>query len=355
MTAPNLPDTGALVAPVVPMHRCRTCGMPAVRYMDGRRRTFYCGEHGPRLLENWSRLLTIPDGNLPIGRVLGQTSPLPVRVARLIDALVDGLRDVLTQDLPVANVPDTAAVRVLELEVERLKQQLAKVGHERDVAEEIANEALVLMDLPDATAETPVPDDPDALTEKDFPPAPSGPTPVAPSDPESFPDAPGPLPPRPRKPTPVPTRTRTGKGYTVVAPPPTPREQEDAEVVAELQQVAPTVWKPREWTSTELEMFSLETLVNQIDAGPKAPRLSVTRRALRDYKALATQTRREVLQAIEYLGWHPEALRETHLSGWGKDGLVSLRVNRGWRLICAKESVRSYEILRITRTDEQDR
>ncbi|MDB4881263.1 MAG: hypothetical protein JWL95_29, partial [Gemmatimonadetes bacterium] len=50
--------------PVVP-YTCRVCDAPAVRYLEGKKRTFYCDGHGPSHVDAWPRLRYLARATAP--------------------------------------------------------------------------------------------------------------------------------------------------------------------------------------------------------------------------------------------------------------------------------------------------
>jgi hypothetical protein len=312
MTSNPSPERGS---PVLPLFRCRTCGIPAVRYVGGKRRTFYCAQHGPMKLSDWTRLLPIPEQEYEsAGRVLSMAPPLPPRVARLIEGLADGLREVLAQDLPMAEVADESKVRTLEAENGVLRAEVSRLTHELEVATEIASEALELWPKKE---ETPV-------IQRD---AKLGPVPdLGPEKPIDL----TPPPPAPAKPT---------RGFTVTSPPPKPEET---------KAVAPPPVSLED--DAALDLFGLEVLIQRIPVTDRSPGLTVTRAALKDFDHLSAHNKQAVLDALALLGPHPETLREDRI--FGHTHLVGLRATRRLRVICEKRHG-SYAIQRIV--DRSDR
>lgn len=330
-----------------PPFTCRKCHRTAVRYIGGKRRSFYCGEHGPSKLSDWTRLIPIPiEEYESAGRVMVLAPPLPPRIARLIEGLADSLRDVLYQDFPAASVPDMAAVQQLEAENARLKQEVEHLTADLAAANEIATEAMSLWPSPDAAlaeADLHQPVE-DRHTERDFPPPDTEPRPRAPGEPPTFP-APEEAPEAPVKPPgkapsrPVQPRS-PGKGYKVTAPAPAAESAPAAEQ-------APAGRAIPNWTDADLNLFGLDVLTQHIALDPKAPGLTATRRALKDFKDLTTMGKRAVLDALNMLASdHPEMVREEHIFGMVEQ-LVALRASGKLRIICLKEG-RNYHIHTIT-------
>jgi hypothetical protein len=353
----NTPPAGG--TPVVPLFHCR-CGRAAVRYLGGKRRTFYCEEHGPTKLSDWTRLIPIPVEEYErAGRIVSLMPPLPARVAKLVDAFADGLREVLMQDFPAATMADGAAVEPLEREIVRLRAEVARLTVERDAAEEIANEAIELMPAsPPRPSGSSLPVSPAvveedaeralALTERDLPqPGPES-TPRAPSD---APSIPGPIMPETGAPVPlrrVP-RPPKHKGFTVTRPAAPAPEPERVDVAQDTEQEPLPSRLPPGWvsfTATEVELYSLETLVQRIHAGPGAPGLSITRRGIKDFKSLSSVHRIAVLDALQYLSLAPQSLRMETLDNIDPP-MLAIRANRQWRVMCTRPRPQHYAIERI--------
>jgi hypothetical protein len=310
MTSNPSPERGS---PVLPLFRCRTCGIPAVRYVGGKRRTFYCAQHGPMKLSDWTRLLPIPEQEYEsAGRVLSMAPPLPPRVARLIEGLADGLREVLAQDLPMAEVADESKVRTLEAENGVLRAEVSRLTHELEVATEIASEALELWPKKE---ETPV-------IQRD---AKLGPVPDL----------------GPEKP--IDLATRSGEAHARVH-----RHQPAAEAGGDESGGAATRVSLED--DAALDLFGLEVLIQRIPVTDRSPGLTVTRAALKDFDHLSAHNKQAVLDALALLGPHPETLREDRI--FGHTHLVGLRATRRLRVICEKRHG-SYAIQRIV--DRSDR
>jgi hypothetical protein len=318
------------------------CKRGAVRYLGGKRRTFYCDQHGPNRLSDWTRLIPIPVLEYEqAGRVVSIAPPLPPRVARLVDGLVEGLREVIAQDFPATITEDMTRVKAMEETNARLTAEVARLTRELAVAEETANEAMALWPksppmAPPAAVKAPP--SPEQRTERDFPPPDRKPRPRGPQDVESFPD--------PAKPEPVPPKP--GKGYTITAPPePTPPEPTPVEKVNHsLRTITEVV------DGMDVDLFGLEVLAKQLPAGPGAPGLGITMRALKAFNRLSSHNKRNVLYALAYLGSeHPELLREERIpravSNIIGGHIVALRADRRLRIICDKEPG-YYHIVDIT-------
>lgn len=126
-------------AAVVPLFLCRNCKRPAVRYLPGRRRSFYCDEHGPSKLTDWDRLKPIPVEDYEVApRTMAVLPPMPAKLAKLLDAFAYGLREIL------ADLTDARESEQARAEIDRLRAEVARVTRERDDAEAIAEEAMSL-------------------------------------------------------------------------------------------------------------------------------------------------------------------------------------------------------------------
>jgi hypothetical protein len=359
--------------PVAFLFGCRRCGRPAVRYLGGKRRSFYCDEHGPSKVTDWTRLIPIPREEYEgAGRALSVAPPLPARFAKLLDAFADGLRELLA-DLPAAQVPDMEAVMALEHEVGQLRAQVADLTRERQEYADLANEVLELIPGgppsrsgagglsqppggeigPPGASQGPILAPSQGPTERDFPPPPEGPTPHAPSD---APSLPGPIMPE-QEPAPqkaVPAK-KPSRGYVVQpkAPEPPPAaEVPEAEEVARTDDPLPTRLPEGcvAFTTTDVEMFSLWTLAARLpDTVPgtgKVYAVGIAARAVSDYKRLSAQNKIAFLYALQFLNLAPQNLREFTLHG-EHEGLSAMRLNRQWRMIVSRPAGHTIKVERI--------
>jgi hypothetical protein len=245
-------------------------------------------------------------------------------------------------DLPATTIPDDEIVRNLQAQVRDLTSDLDRATKDRDEYREIASEAVEL--IPHSVP-------PEARVERELPPPPEGPTPHAPSD---APSLPGPIMPEtpPAKPIPSappapPRPERPSKGYIVHPAVPAPAgEPGDAdEMIEPLPTRTPGGWV--NFTSTEIDLYSLEVLARRMAVTEDAPGLSITRRGLKDYKALSSHNKKAVLDALQFLSLAPQNLRETKLRDVVGEPLYSLRATRKLRIITSKPHARFYSIERI--------